>query len=199
MRVASLTQQQQQDNHTKTKLVRNKNNIKQKQSSPKVRRRQNQQDNNNNNNKRLTTITQSGPPVNPSPLCPQWEKLEDPVVWLEAGTQIFFSLGLAFGGLIAFGSYNPVNNNCLRDAILVSFTNCITSLLAGVVVFSILGEEAVLCLLIFFFSFFSIYCFFFLYITLCIGLSIYQLISVFLSLYLYTCLFICLVEYPLIY
>ncbi|XP_047492615.1 sodium-dependent neutral amino acid transporter B(0)AT3-like [Penaeus chinensis] len=73
---------------------------------------------------------------------PRWEKLEDPVVWLEAGTQIFFSLGLAFGGLIAFGSYNPVNNNCLRDAILVSFTNCITSLLAGVVVFSILGFKA---------------------------------------------------------
>lgn len=33
---------------------------------------------------------------------PRWELLLDPVVWLEAGTQIFFSLGLAFGGLIAF-------------------------------------------------------------------------------------------------
>ncbi|KAK7084601.1 hypothetical protein SK128_021037, partial [Halocaridina rubra] len=73
---------------------------------------------------------------------PRWEKLEDPVVWLEAGTQIFFSLGLAFGGLIAFGSYNPVNNNCLKDAILVSITNCFTSLLAAVVVFSILGFKA---------------------------------------------------------
>ncbi|XP_068210842.1 sodium-dependent neutral amino acid transporter B(0)AT3-like [Palaemon carinicauda] len=73
---------------------------------------------------------------------PKWEKLEDPVVWLEAGTQIFFSLGLAFGGLIAFGSYNPVNNNCLKDAVMVSFTNCFTSLLAAVVVFSILGFKA---------------------------------------------------------
>lgn len=33
---------------------------------------------------------------------PRWEILFEPVVWLEAGTQIFFSLGLAFGGLIAF-------------------------------------------------------------------------------------------------
>lgn len=73
---------------------------------------------------------------------PRWETLKDPVVWLEAGTQIFFSLGLAFGGLIAFSSYNPANNNCYRDALLVSFTNCGTSLFAGVVVFSVIGFKA---------------------------------------------------------
>lgn len=73
---------------------------------------------------------------------PRWELLLDPVVWLEAGTQIFFSLGLAFGGLIAFSSYNPANNNCYRDALLVSFTNCGTSMFAGIVVFSIIGFKA---------------------------------------------------------
>nr|CAH7755518.1 unnamed protein product [Callosobruchus chinensis] len=73
---------------------------------------------------------------------PSWHIILDPVVWLEAGTQIFFSLGLAFGGLIAFSSYNPVNNNCYRDAIMVSLTNCFTSMFAGIVVFSIIGFKA---------------------------------------------------------
>lgn len=74
--------------------------------------------------------------------CLQWYTIADPVVWLEAGTQIFFSLGLAFGGLIAFSSYNPVNNNCYKDAVMVSLTNCFTSMFAGIVVFSILGFKA---------------------------------------------------------
>ncbi|CAD7090230.1 unnamed protein product [Hermetia illucens] len=73
---------------------------------------------------------------------PRWEEVLEPVVWLEAGTQIFFSLGLAFGGLIAFSSYNPANNNCYRDALLVSLTNCGTSMFAGVVVFSVIGFKA---------------------------------------------------------
>lgn len=73
---------------------------------------------------------------------PSWHTILDPVVWLEAGTQIFFSLGLAFGGLIAFSSYNPVNNNCYRDAVMVSLTNCFTSMFAGIVVFSIIGFKA---------------------------------------------------------
>lgn len=73
---------------------------------------------------------------------PKWHTILDPVVWLEAGTQIFFSLGLAFGGLIAFSSYNPVNNNCYRDALMVSLTNCFTSMFAGIVVFSVIGFKA---------------------------------------------------------
>lgn len=69
----------------------------------------------------------------------QWERLLDPLVWLDAATQIFFSLGLAFGTMVAYASYNSIHENTLRDAITISIANCMTSLFAGIVVFSILG------------------------------------------------------------
>lgn len=73
---------------------------------------------------------------------PKFDRLSDPQVWLEAANQIFYSLGLAFGGLMAMSSYNPVNNNCLKDAYTVVFINCGTSVFAGIVIFSILGFKA---------------------------------------------------------
>lgn len=63
-----------------------------------------------------------GPPTTPSlsqgrssrgtrlrvPVWLQVTELADPVTWLEAGTQVFYSFSLAFGGLISFSSYNSV-------------------------------------------------------------------------------------------
>ncbi|KOB66239.1 Transporter [Operophtera brumata] len=63
---------------------------------------------------------------------PKLEKLLDPTVWLDAATQVFYSFGLAFGSLIAFGSYNPPNNNCVRDVLLVSVCNALTAIYASV-------------------------------------------------------------------
>ncbi|XP_058263587.1 inactive sodium-dependent neutral amino acid transporter B(0)AT3 isoform X2 [Hemibagrus wyckioides] len=73
---------------------------------------------------------------------PDWQVLLNPQVWLDAATQIFFSLSLAFGGLIAFSSYNPEKNNCERDALLVGCINSATSLYASIPIFSILGFKA---------------------------------------------------------
>ena len=74
------------------------------------------------------------------PFCPcQFSRLASPIVWLEAATQVFFSVGVGFGTLIAMSSYNPIHNNCRRDAILVSLTDSLTSVFAAVVVFSVLG------------------------------------------------------------
>lgn len=77
--------------------------------------------------------------------CPsgfQLEQLANPKAWINAATQIFFSLGLGFGSLIAFASYNEPSNNCQKHAIIVSLINSSTSIFASIVTFSIYGFKA---------------------------------------------------------
>uniref|UniRef100_A0A8C6AY73 Solute carrier family 6 member 18 n=1 Tax=Monodon monoceros TaxID=40151 RepID=A0A8C6AY73_MONMO len=84
---------------------------------------------------------------------PDMQVLQSPRVWLDAATQIFFSLSLAFGGNITFASYNPPRNNCKRDAVTFALVNGMTSLCAPITVFSVLGFKAasdhgnILCLI----------------------------------------------------
>uniref|UniRef100_A0A8C7F4B9 Transporter n=1 Tax=Oncorhynchus kisutch TaxID=8019 RepID=A0A8C7F4B9_ONCKI len=73
---------------------------------------------------------------------PDWEILKNPQVWLDAATQIFFSLSVAFGGLISFSSYNSQKNNCEKDAVLVGVINSATSIYASIPIFAILGFKA---------------------------------------------------------
>ncbi|XP_029324345.1 inactive sodium-dependent neutral amino acid transporter B(0)AT3 isoform X2 [Mus caroli] len=70
------------------------------------------------------------------------KSLQNPRVWLDAATQIFFSLSLAFGGHIAFASYNPPRNNCEKDAVIIALVNSMTSLYASITIFSIMGFKA---------------------------------------------------------
>lgn len=77
-------------------------------------------------------------------LTPKMDDLLKPQCWLDAATQIFFSFGLAFGGLIAFSSYNPTHNNMEKDAILVSLCNWFTAIYACTVIFAIMGFKATL-------------------------------------------------------
>ncbi|KTG37754.1 hypothetical protein cypCar_00025623 [Cyprinus carpio] len=56
--------------------------------------------------------------------------------------KIFFSLGLGFGSLIAFSSYNHHNNDFEKQAVVISLINSGTSVFASVVTFSIYGFKA---------------------------------------------------------
>ncbi|XP_061577104.1 sodium- and chloride-dependent GABA transporter 2-like [Cololabis saira] len=72
-------------------------------------------------------------------LYPDVGRLSDPQVWVEAGSQIFFSYAICLGSLTALGSYNKYNNNCYRDCLWLCFLNSATSVIAGFAIFSILG------------------------------------------------------------
>ena len=75
-------------------------------------------------------------------LTPKWESLANPKVWMAAYGQVFFSLTLGFGALIAYASYMPDDSDISNNAFITSFANCATSFFAGFSVFSILGYLA---------------------------------------------------------
>ncbi|KAK6473404.1 sodium- and chloride-dependent GABA transporter ine-like isoform X1 [Huso huso] len=72
-------------------------------------------------------------------IIPEWEKLAEVEVWVNAAAQIFNSIGISFGSLISMSSYNTFNNNILKDTLAISITNSVTSILAGFVIFSAFG------------------------------------------------------------
>ncbi|XP_078543791.1 sodium-dependent neutral amino acid transporter B(0)AT1-like isoform X2 [Lissotriton helveticus] len=73
---------------------------------------------------------------------PDLAELANPVTWLDAGAQVFYSFSLAFGGLISFSSYNSVHNNCEKDAVIISVINGCTSIYAATVIYAIIGFRA---------------------------------------------------------
>lgn len=70
---------------------------------------------------------------------PKWELLKSSKVWGEAAIQIFFSLNPCWGGIIALSSYNRFRNNAFLDSMIVAFGDGLTSIYAGMVIFTILG------------------------------------------------------------
>jgi len=73
---------------------------------------------------------------------PKWEKVLEPQIWVNAASQVFNSVGIAFGSLIAFSSYNKFKGPVLRDTLIVTAVDAGVSLLCGVAVFAVLGNLA---------------------------------------------------------
>ncbi|CAL7933815.1 unnamed protein product [Xylocopa violacea] len=74
---------------------------------------------------------------------PRWELLGDAKVWINAAAQIFNSVGIAFGSMICFASYNKFHNTILVDSVAVSLINAFSSLLVGIFSFATIGNIAV--------------------------------------------------------
>jgi NSS family neurotransmitter:Na+ symporter len=73
---------------------------------------------------------------------PDFAKITDLKVWISAYGQIFFSLSLGFGIMIAYSSYLSRGANIFRNGLIVAFSNSCYEVCAGFGVFSILGYMA---------------------------------------------------------
>lgn len=72
-------------------------------------------------------------------LVPKMEALFDVEVWHAAISQIFFTLTLGFGTMIAYGSYNEENQELVGTTYWTVFLNSAISIIAGFAVFGTIG------------------------------------------------------------
>ena len=73
---------------------------------------------------------------------PQWGELSDPHVWLNAFSQVFYSLSVGFGIMLTYASYLKPKTNLTGTALVAGFANSSFEILAGIGVFSALGFMA---------------------------------------------------------
>ena len=75
-------------------------------------------------------------------LTPDFGQLLNPRVWLAAYGQVFFTLSLGFGVLIAYSSYLPKTSDVNNNAFITSLADAGISFFAGFAVFSTIGYLA---------------------------------------------------------
>ncbi|GAB3650486.1 sodium-dependent transporter [Glycomyces tarimensis] len=73
---------------------------------------------------------------------PRWDTLGDYEIWIAAYGQVFFSLSIGVGTMIAYASYLRRTSDLSTTAFTVGFANSSFELLAGIGVFSVLGFMA---------------------------------------------------------
>lgn len=73
---------------------------------------------------------------------PDWSKVLRFEVWQKAAQQVFFSLSVSQGVIICIGGYNDFHNTLYQDVYLIALADLMVSFVAGIVVFSVLGNLA---------------------------------------------------------
>src|SRR3989339_120341 len=72
-------------------------------------------------------------------LTPDFSKMLEPKVWIAAYGQVFFSLSIGFGIMIAYASFLPRKADIVNNAFIVCLGDTAFSLLGSLAVFSALG------------------------------------------------------------
>jgi NSS family neurotransmitter:Na+ symporter len=72
-------------------------------------------------------------------LVPKWGMLAEPTLWLNAYTQVFFSLTIGFGVMIAYASFLPKKEGLVRNAVIICIADSVTAFVAGLAVYGCIG------------------------------------------------------------
>ncbi|ERJ11324.1 sodium-dependent transporter [Haloplasma contractile] len=74
---------------------------------------------------------------------PDWNKVLEPGVWMDAYGQVFYSLSIGMGIMITYSSYLPKKSDLNNSALMTAFANSGFEFLTAIGVFAILGFMAV--------------------------------------------------------
>ncbi|EAS00316.3 Na-dependent neurotransmitter transporter (macronuclear) [Tetrahymena thermophila SB210] len=70
---------------------------------------------------------------------PDWSKLYESQVWVDAANQVIFQVSTGCGVLIVFGSYRPMNQEIIKTSYYIPVITVCCGLLASVVIFTFMG------------------------------------------------------------
>ncbi|AQS39428.1 SNF family Na+-dependent transporter [Shewanella psychrophila] len=73
---------------------------------------------------------------------PDFSKIFDAKVWSAAYGQIFFTLSVGFAIMLAYSSYLPKKSDISNNAFMTVLINCGFSIMAGIMIFGVLGYMA---------------------------------------------------------
>ncbi|XP_067670400.1 sodium-dependent noradrenaline transporter-like [Haliotis asinina] len=73
---------------------------------------------------------------------PKFERLMEPKVWIQSCSFALHSLGIASGCIITMSGRNRMDNNCLKNAVLLCLVDSLTAVVTGFAFFTIVGHVA---------------------------------------------------------
>jgi SNF family Na+-dependent transporter len=67
---------------------------------------------------------------------PEWSALSNPNLWIDAVSQVFYSLSIMMAIMFAYGSFLDRDSNVATDSLSIAFSDLAISILSGVVMFT---------------------------------------------------------------